>query len=157
MGKKLWLLIIMIFVLVFGQSSFVLADSKTITLGHLNAFSGGASLYGKDSKRAMTLAVEEINGKGGVTVGNQRYMIEVKHLDNKYKAEATLAAYRRLVDLYGIHIMHVMGGVPTRAVINLNEKDEALIDVVTPIDEFTTSGNKLVISGIARTNGWDLP
>jgi branched-chain amino acid transport system substrate-binding protein len=29
-------------------------------------------LYGWDAQRAMVLAVQEINAKGGVTVGNQR-------------------------------------------------------------------------------------
>jgi len=159
MKKNLWLLIIMFFVLVFGQSSFALADSKgkTITLGHLNCFSGGASLYGNDGKRSIILAVEEINAKGGITVGGEKYFLKAIHLDNKYKPAPTVAGYRRLVDLHDIHFIHNMGSMTGAAIMQYNEKDQVLLDVLTPADSSTLSGNKLILNQVARPNGYDRP
>ena len=45
---------------------------EKITLGHLNSFSGGTSLYGEDSRRGISLAIDEINAKGGFTVGGKK-------------------------------------------------------------------------------------
>jgi branched-chain amino acid transport system substrate-binding protein len=74
MKKHLWLIVVLAIGLAFTQSNDALAQ-KTLKLGHLNSFSGGTSLYGADSKRAMTIALEEINAKGGIHVGGERYLL----------------------------------------------------------------------------------
>jgi ABC-type branched-subunit amino acid transport system substrate-binding protein len=156
MKKYLWLLIILIGELVSGQANPASAQ-KTLKFGHLNAFSGGVSLYGADSKRAMTIILEEINGKGGITVRGERYLLEVEHMDSKYKPADTVAAYRRLVDLHGIRFIHNMGTVTGKALMPYNEKDKVLLDIISPSETLNLEGNKLVLNQVVRPNGYDPP
>jgi len=156
MKKYFWLIIILVTGLVSSQASHALAQ-KTLEFGHLNAFSGGVSLYGADSKRAMTMALEEINAKGGITVGGQRYLLEVEHVDGKYKPADTVAGYRRLVDLHGIRFIHNMGTVTGKALMAYNEKDKVLLDIISPSETLNQEGNKLVLNPVVRPNGYDPP
>lgn len=156
MKRHLWLIVVLAVGLAFTQSNDALAQ-QTLKLGHLNSFSGGTSLYGADSKRAMTIAIEEINGKGGINVGGKRYLLDVEHLDSKYKPADTVAGYRRLVDLHGIHFIHDMGTVTGKALMAYNEKDKVLLDVISPSETLNQEGNKLVLNQVVRPNGYDPP
>ena len=56
------------------------AAEKPIVLGaHLAA----AFLYGWDAERAIKLAAEEINAKGGVTVGKEKRPFKVEVIDTR--------------------------------------------------------------------------
>jgi len=156
MKKHLWLIVVLAIGLAFTQSNDALAQ-KTLKLGHLNSFSGGTSLYGADSKRAMTIALEEINAKGGIHVGGERYLLEVVHLDSKYQPADTVAGYRRLVDLHGIRYIHNMGTVTGKAIMPYNEKDKVLVDIISPSESLNQTGNKLVLNQVVRPNGYDPP
>jgi branched-chain amino acid transport system substrate-binding protein len=156
MKKYFGLLAMLAVGLVSGQANHALAQ-KTLNLGHLNAFSGGVSLYGADSKRAMTIAIEEINAKGGINVGGERYLIEVIHVDSKYKPADTVAGYRRLVDLNGARFIHDMGTVTGKAIMPYNEKDKVLLDIISPSETLNQEGNKLVLNQVVRPNGYDPP
>jgi branched-chain amino acid transport system substrate-binding protein len=157
MKKTIYFLIMMLICFIFGQTGGVSADTKTIKLGHLSAFSGGASLYGADAKRAIIMAVEEINGKGGIEVAGQRYLVDVVHLDHKYKAAAAVASYRRLVDFDGIHFIHNMGTVTAKAIMPYNEEDKVLLDIISPTESITLTGNKLLLDQVVRPSGYDPP
>ena len=152
----IWMVILCIGVML-GSANISFAEKKTIKLGHLSAFSGAASLYGADAKRAMTMAQEEINGKGGVDIGGQSYLVEVVHLDHKYKAADAVATYRRLIDLEDIHFMHVMGTVTSKAIMPYNEKDKVLLDIISPTENITLTGNKLLLDQVVRPSGYDPP
>jgi branched-chain amino acid transport system substrate-binding protein len=156
MKKYLWLIVLIVIGLAFSQSNDALAQ-KTLKFGNLSVFSGGASLYGADQKRAITMAVEEINGKGGIKVGGERYLLEVVYLDTKYGTSESVAGYRRMVDLYGIRYIQNMGTVPGKAVMPYNEKDKVLLDIISPADSLCQTGNKLLLSQASRTNGYDPP
>jgi branched-chain amino acid transport system substrate-binding protein len=133
------------------------AKKNYLTLGHLNAFSGGLSLYGEDGKRSVILAMEEINGKGGITVAGEQYLLKAIHLDNKYKPGPAVACYRRLVDFHDVHFIQNMGTMAGAALIQYNEKDEVLLDILTPSPTTTVSGNKLILNPVARSNGYEPP
>lgn len=156
MKRKSWILCVTLLVLVFvyvGGAS----GAEILKLGHLNAFSGGASLYGADSKRAITMAVEEINSSGGISIAGKTYQLEVIHLDTKYNAAETLATYRRLVDLHKIRFVHNMGTTTGQAILPFNEKDKVLLDVISPTESMNQQGNKLLLNQVCRPNGFSRP
>jgi len=156
MKKYLWLIVLMAIGLAFTQSKDALAQ-KTLKFGNLSVFSGGASLYGADQKRAITMATEEINTKGGIKVGGERYLLDVVYLDTKYQTSESVAGYRRMVDLYGIRYIQNMGTVPGKAIMPYNEKDRVLLDIISPADSLNQTGNKLLLCQASRTNGYDPP
>jgi branched-chain amino acid transport system substrate-binding protein len=157
MKKYFCLLVFAVSLLVLGQNVSATGETKTIKLGHLSAFSGAASLYGADAKRAITMATEEINAKGGVVVGGEHYLVDVVHLDTQYKPAQALASYRRLVDSYGIHFIHNMGTVTGDAITPYNEEDKVLLDDISPTESFNLKGNKLLLNQVVRPSGYDPP
>ncbi len=70
--------------LVFSFSSFVKASGeKVIKLGCAISFTGGKSRSGKLYRDAYDMAVEVINKKGGVKVGNEVYKFKIIYYDDK--------------------------------------------------------------------------
>ena len=78
MRKALLLLFVGVFILFFGLN--VKAAEKPIVIG---APLATAFLYGWDAERAIKLAVEEINEKGGVTVGKEKRPFKVEVIDTR--------------------------------------------------------------------------
>jgi len=158
MDRKKWLYGLLSIALMLGLSvPGSAAGPEKIMLGDLSSFSGASSVYGEDSKRAMTMAVEELNAQGGFDVGGKKYTFEVIHMDHKFQPALAVSAYRRLVDLNGVRFIQIMGSMTAEAIMKYNEKDKVLIDTVTPADGMTTSGNKLAIDQCTRSNGNDPP
>lgn len=85
MRNKSWLWVgILLFVLSFFVISFsgsnASAQGKPIVIG---APLATAFLYGWDAARAITLATEEINAKGGVTVGKEKRPFKIEIMDTR--------------------------------------------------------------------------
>jgi branched-chain amino acid transport system substrate-binding protein len=84
-GKKLFLWV-GVLVLVIGLLSIPLfghkakAQGKPIVIG---APLATAFLYGWDAARAITLATEEINAQGGVTIGKEKRPLKVEIMDTR--------------------------------------------------------------------------
>jgi branched-chain amino acid transport system substrate-binding protein len=78
MRKTFLWFVVGVFVLTFGYSAE--AAEKPIVIG---APLATAFLYGWDAARAMTLAAEEINAKGGVTVGKEKRPFKVEVMDTR--------------------------------------------------------------------------
>jgi branched-chain amino acid transport system substrate-binding protein len=73
-------LLLLVGVLLFASGFHAKAAEKPIVLG---APLSTAFLYGWDAARAITLAVEEINAKGGVTVGKEKRPFKVEVMDTR--------------------------------------------------------------------------
>lgn len=158
MKKKSWLYGLLLGAFVSVLTVVAYADGpEKIMLGNISSFSGGSSLYGEDTQRAMTMAIEEINANGGFVVAGKKYTFDVIHMDHKFQPALSVTSYRRLVDLHGVRFIQQMGSTTGLAIMKYNEKDKVLIDNVSPADDLTTSGNKLVTNQTTRSNGNDPP
>ena len=85
MRKKGWLLVGILFLVfslfVISFSGFnARAQGKPIVIG---APLSTAFLYGWDAARAITLATEEINAQGGVTVGKEKRPLKIEIMDTR--------------------------------------------------------------------------
>ena len=143
------------FIVMQASQTMAVQKSKTLILGHLSAFSGGAAFYGEDGKRSAILAMEEINARGGITVAGERYLIDIIHLDTKYQASGAVAGFQRLVELHNVHFIHNMGTSTTLALLPLNEKAKVLLDATATSGAATGSGNDLVIVSVSLVNAYD--
>ncbi|MBW1934618.1 MAG: ABC transporter substrate-binding protein [Deltaproteobacteria bacterium] len=76
--------LLMVFALILGAALFFPLQSafaeKPIVIG---CPLSTAFVYGWDAQRAITLAVEEINGKGGVNVGGEKTPFKVEVIDTR--------------------------------------------------------------------------
>ena len=85
MRKKGWLLVGILFLVfslfVISFSEFnARAQGKPIVIG---APLSTAFLYGWDAARAITLATEEINAQGGVTIGKEKRPLKIEIMDTR--------------------------------------------------------------------------
>lgn len=73
-------------------------EGDTIKIGYVGALSGDTALWGQAGLDGAQMTVDEINEAGGV-LGKQ---LELIGLDGKGAADDSVAAYKQLVDQYGV-------------------------------------------------------
>ena len=73
------------------------AQTKTITLGAVVQITGSMANPGHYYRDSYEFAVDQINAKGGITVGGQKYRLAVKILDNQSDVNLGVRQYVELV------------------------------------------------------------
>lgn len=74
------------------------ATEKVLKIGAIFPLSGRAATWGLAAQKAITIKQEEVNAKGGLDVGGERYQIEIIWEDDKYNAAAGRMAAEKLVN-----------------------------------------------------------
>ncbi|MBW1645120.1 MAG: ABC transporter substrate-binding protein [Deltaproteobacteria bacterium] len=75
-----------------------LAKSKIIRIGFNIPLTGEIPKVGESSKYAAEMLKADINGKGGLQVGSEKYLLEFIYEDNESKAESAVAVAQKLID-----------------------------------------------------------
>ena len=83
-------------ILVLAMPGF--AKTKTIRIGFNIPLTGEIPKVGESSKYAAEMLKAEINGAGGLQVGNDKFMLEFIYEDNESKAESAVAVTQKLID-----------------------------------------------------------
>jgi branched-chain amino acid transport system substrate-binding protein len=73
-------------------------DEGTLRIGGMWALSGPAAYIGSSSKGQASLAADEINEAGGVSIQGKRVKLQLYTYDDACKAEEGLTVVRRLAD-----------------------------------------------------------
>ncbi len=76
--------------------------ADTISIGFNIPLTGDAPKVGECSKYAAEIRIAEINGAGGLKVGNKSYKLEFIYVDNESKAESATAAALKLITQDGV-------------------------------------------------------
>jgi branched-chain amino acid transport system substrate-binding protein len=87
---------------VLALGSFLLASGcekapDVVKIGYNIELTGDIPKVGEGSKYAAELLKEDINGKGGLQVGDKKYPLELIYQDNEAKAESATAAALKLI------------------------------------------------------------
>src|SRR5690606_19514328 len=82
-----------------------MAAEKTVVLGISDALSGGGAVYGVPQKRAIDLAIEEINSAGGFKVGNDTVKFDTIAYDDKADPTEATNVARKLIDRDGVKFL----------------------------------------------------
>jgi branched-chain amino acid transport system substrate-binding protein len=132
-------LVVAIFAGAFGAA----AAEKELVIGQNDALSGGGAVYGIPQQRAVQLAVEEINAKGGVKVGPDNYRLKVIVYDDKANPTEATNAVRKLLDRDGVkYLLGFCCSGPTSAVASFIGREDAVMLVGTAAERsITTQGN----------------
>jgi branched-chain amino acid transport system substrate-binding protein len=72
-------------------------EPKYLVIGGLTALSGPAAPWGLTMEKAWSLLVDQINAAGGMTVGDQQYLWQLKMYDHELDYAKSLTLARRLV------------------------------------------------------------
>ncbi|MGA2403394.1 MAG: ABC transporter substrate-binding protein, partial [Syntrophobacteraceae bacterium] len=72
-------------------------SADTIRIGFNIPLTGDAPKVGECSKYAAEIRIAEINGAGGLRVGDKSYRLEFIYIDNESKAESAIAVALKLI------------------------------------------------------------
>ncbi len=119
--------------------------AEAVKLGFTGPLSGGSAKYGKNSEAGLLMAMEEINGKGGITVAGKKYKIELISLDDRYKPDLAVQNARRMVSLDKVPAVFCPHSGGILAMMNFNEKEDFIVMGYSTHPKIVELGNKLVI------------
>jgi branched-chain amino acid transport system substrate-binding protein len=84
-----------------------------IKLGGMGPITGNVATFGVDQKNAYELAVEQVNAKGGLTVGGQKAKVELIFNDEQNSPEVGATVARKLINQD--HVGAILG--PTNTLV----------------------------------------
>lgn len=114
-------------------------SSEIITIGAALPLTGGTSYYGQDSKKGIDLALDEINGKGGIG-GSQLKVIFEDSLGN---GQGAVSAVRKLIDFERVQVIIGCGtSTETMAAAPVVEQAQrVLLSPVSSAASLSTAGD----------------
>jgi ABC-type branched-subunit amino acid transport system substrate-binding protein len=80
-------------------------QQKTITIGVDTPLTGGAAPWGLSEMHGVTLACDDFNTAGGLTVGNTHYTFQVEALDDAYDTTKTTNNINQMIYTDGIKFL----------------------------------------------------
>ena len=126
-----------------------MAKDRTLDIGVTDALTGGAAVYGLPQANAVQMAADEINAAGGITVGDDVYMLNVIAYDDKANPTEASNAVRKLIDRDGVrYILGFCCSGATGAVASFISNEDAVMLVGNAAERsITTQG----IDNLVRT------
>ena len=102
--------------------------ADVLTLGVIAPLTGAGASWGQGLLAGPTMAVAEVNAKGGLVVGNRTYQVRLLAYDEQYKAADAVAAYTRLVSQDGVkYIFGPLSSAGAVAIRDMVEENETII------------------------------
>lgn len=98
-----------------------------LSIGFLCPLTGPLAFAGETMLNASTLAADEVNAAGGVTVAGQPYKFVIKSYDTKYKTEDARAAAERLI--FEDKVKYIIGALSldTQGFQSVTEENKVII------------------------------
>jgi branched-chain amino acid transport system substrate-binding protein len=124
LGKGFWarvFILIAVGVFCFQSLSFSSPD-KVLTIGAIFPLSGRGATWGIAAQKAITVKQKEVNARGGLNVGKEKYKLEIIWEDDKFVGATGRMAAEKLVNRDKVKII-------------LGSQSSAVILAVQPITE----------------------
>jgi branched-chain amino acid transport system substrate-binding protein len=136
--KRVPVLLALVSLSLFLVASSALAAPKTIKIGIIDAYTGGAAPMCIDNLNGFKMAIEEVNAKGGV-LGRK---IEYVTRDDKFKPDVSLAMAKELVMKEKVDIL--VGTISSAAALAVSDfaKKEKIPFLVTGAKSEKISGQQ---------------
>ncbi|MCJ7493379.1 MAG: ABC transporter substrate-binding protein, partial [Deltaproteobacteria bacterium] len=83
--------------LIFPALSYS-GPEKVLQIGAIFPLSGRGATWGLAAQKAITIKQKEVNARGGLNVGGEKYKIEIIWEDDKYNAATGRMAAEKLVN-----------------------------------------------------------
>jgi branched-chain amino acid transport system substrate-binding protein len=100
---------------------------KSLTIGVSVALSGPAAPWGMMQERGVAMALEDINGKGGVTVGGTKYKLDYKVYDHAYSPPKALEIVQRLMKVDNAIAIVTHGATATMGILPYTEEKKTFV------------------------------
>lgn len=110
-------------------TSAAAAPSTTheLKIGALATLSGPGAAWGMAIRSAAELAAQDVNARGGLTIGNTRYQVKVVVYDDKYKPNEAVTSIHRLIYEDEVHyVVGPLGSAPLAAILPITSDNKVL-------------------------------
>jgi branched-chain amino acid transport system substrate-binding protein len=118
--------------------------ADTVKIGAIFPLSGGGAFYGEDAKRAVEVAMAELNGR--ISIKGREYKIEPIYYDDGGSPSEAVKGLRKLVAVDKVNIViGPIGASQVNAVCTVNEEEKVLVLANSGDKTTTRKGNKLIL------------
>jgi len=124
---RIGMLIALILICMTLVPAMAAAEDKVIRIGAMYPMTGRAGLYGKDSVSGAEMAIQEINGKGGVA----GYKIDATFTDSKAKPAYAVRVAKRYITEDKVHFLFGVVSSGVGLAVTEVSKDNKVIFVGT--------------------------
>lgn len=130
---KFFLLLIMSFALIScssgkGQDQKAASGQKKVKIGIIDHQTGALNRTGTWVMNGEKLAVEEINAKGGINIGGEKYLIEPFYYDSASTADGAVAALQKFITQEkGKIVLGTMATDATAAMMPIAEQNKVVV------------------------------
>jgi branched-chain amino acid transport system substrate-binding protein len=126
---------------------------EVVKIGHVAPLTGQIAHLGKDNENGARMAVDEINGAGGLKVGDKTYKLELAAEDDKADPkEGTLAA-QKIVDSGAVAVVgHLNSGTSIPASKIYSDANVTQISPSATNPKLTEQGFKTTFRVVANDN-----
>jgi branched-chain amino acid transport system substrate-binding protein len=116
-------------------------DPGKLVMQSNNPFSGKAASWGFAQDRGMTMAAEKVNKAGGIKVGGEIYIWEVRQCDNRYVPADAVSCFKRGL-AEGCKFLATLGGAVTKPQLPLvNDNKIITLGAIAGGADFTNPSN----------------
>lgn len=119
-----------------------------VVIGYTGPLSGPAAEYGQDCLNGIDMAVNEINGAGGITVGGKKYVFKLEKLDDGADPTNAVNNARRFRNQYKAPAVFNPVFTTIAPILGINEEkgNEFLVMAYTSTPKVVQMGKKLVVA-----------
>lgn len=147
--KKWYIVLSVVFVLMMGLCFFTAtpkaaSPAKTLKVGLVTALTGAGASWGIPWEKTFRLYWEEVNAKGGLVLGGERYDVEAIVYDDKYSASEGKVIAEKLVFMDKVkYIQGPIGSAGSLAVCPYTDENKVVTvtgGMATPLSKYTFHG-----------------
>lgn len=128
--KRLIFVITILFILQFalGLGFQPRVEAKELKIAVISSLSGAGAEWGRGVLHGAELATEEMNAKGGLNIGGEKYTFKIVAYDDKYTGAGGVAAAHKAI--YDDKVNIIIGSISSASVLafqDLTEKNKVLV------------------------------
>ncbi len=156
--KRLLAGIVFIVLASFAAGSALCADNA-ITLGAAVSLTGKYALNGANTKNGYDLAVRQINGKGGVTIGGKPYTLKILYYDDESTPARSNELVERLIQQDDVRfILGPYSSALTEAILPIIERHKVpMVEANGAARELFTKGDRYIFAVLSTSDQYLTP
>jgi branched-chain amino acid transport system substrate-binding protein len=146
--------------LIGGTGIALSADpDNVITLGAAVSLTGKYAVNGTNTKNGYELAVRQVNGKGGVTIGGKPYRLEVRYYDDESTPTRGTELVERLIQQDGVkYILGPYSSGLTKAILPIVERHKIpMVEANGAARELFTKGYRYIFAVLSTSDQYLTP
>jgi branched-chain amino acid transport system substrate-binding protein len=114
------------------------AAQQKMTVGLCGSMSGAGAAWGQALDRANRIAIDDVNARGGIRVGNAKYMLEGKTFDHAYDPSKAVEIAQRMMSVDKVAWIVTHGTTAVKPIIPFTEEKKMIVMAATAGSEIMT-------------------